>query len=123
MDFRNENTNEEIHQQLKRMMHSKLFKSSRVLSEMLRFLVTETLEGREAQLKGYTVARGALGCTGLDEKHLTMVRIYAGRLRKLLQLYYSVKHDEDQIVIKVPKGTYKATFEVMPEPGVPTLIL
>ncbi|BAV07426.1 hypothetical protein [Filimonas lacunae] len=101
----------EVYSQLDTITNSPLFKGSKVLTILLKFIVKETLEGRGMQLKGYTIAIGALGYKHkVDEHHLAMVRIYAGRLRKLLQRYYSNCHDGDEIIIKIPKGGYNPRF-------------
>lgn len=106
-----ESGKKEIYRQLDTLMASELFKSSKVLSGMLKFVVKETVEGREGQIKGYTIAVAALGCKKeVQAQDLAMVRIYAGRLRKLLDKYYSVNHEEDCVLINIPKGCYKPSF-------------
>jgi len=108
-----EKTNDDICRQLDMIMASGLFRSSRVMTGMLKFVVKEALAGREDQLKGYTIAVEALGCHSFNVKaqDLAMVRIYAGRLRKLLERYYSAERIEDEVLIDIPKGTYRPRFE------------
>lgn len=51
----------------------------------------------------------------VNEQHLNMVRIYAGRLRVQLKKYYSYNREEDEVLIRIPKGGYRAWFTGLPE--------
>lgn len=102
----------DIRYQLEAILKSDTFHSSKVLSEFLKFVVTEMLEGRDNEIKEYTVAVKGLG-RGKDfnPQSLALVRIYAGRLRKLLDLYYSKERHADRIRITIPKGSYTPIFK------------
>jgi hypothetical protein len=64
-------------------------KSKEAACSFLRFIVNETLEGRGDQLKGYTIGVSVLGKDqNFDPEQDSLVRIHAGRLRRLLHTYY-----------------------------------
>ena len=78
---------------------------------MLEFVVAETLAGREAEIKGYTVATQVFG-RGEDFDQATdpIVSIQANKLRRALERYYFTAGQEDPVRISIPKGTYVPTF-------------
>jgi TolB-like protein len=82
-----------------------------ILCCLLKYLVTETLAGREERLKGYTIGVEALGKEeGFDPDKDPLVRIHAGRLRRALKLYYLQTGKNDAIKIEIPKGQYAPDF-------------
>jgi TolB-like protein len=89
----------------------KPMQSSPLLCRFLKFVVNETLAGRENQIKEYTVAREVLGrpvefSNGQDAS----VRIHAMRLRKLLGDYYQGPGADAKVLIELPKGSYRPVF-------------
>lgn len=106
----------DIKYQLESILKSETFHSTKVLSDFLKFVVTEMLEGRNNEIKEYTVAVKGLG-RGKDfnPQSLALVRIYAGRLRKLLDTYYSKERKTDRIRITIPKGSYTPVFKHLNE--------
>ena len=94
-------------------------KSKHQLCRLLKYLVDETLAGREEHLKGYKIGvevfeKDADFNPDLDP----LVRIHAGRLRRSLKMYYLDKGKNDPILIEIPKGQYVPTFKpnaVIPE--------
>ena len=104
-------TEKEIHGELQRILSSDLFSRSTVLSNFLKFIVEETLEGRTEELKEYTIAVSALGkSTDFNPQIDAIVRIHAGRLRRSLHEYYSGIGNSNPIKIEVVKGTYVPVF-------------
>lgn len=86
--------------------------------DFLRFVVIETLEGKEHQIKGYTVATQALGRSpDFDPKSDPVVSIQASRLRKALERYSLVAGSHDPIRIEIPKGTYVPVFHIQKPAG------
>ena len=74
---------EAIRTQLERILQSAEFRASDKQRKFLRFVVDETLEGRDSQLKGYTIAVEVYGQTeGFDPRVDPIVRVEAGRLRR-----------------------------------------
>jgi TolB-like protein len=109
---------EEILEQLNRILSHPEFQATPQQRDFLRFVVTETLEGREHQIKGYTVATQVLGRKpGFDPKTDPAVSIQASRLRKALERYSLVAGGLDPIRIEIPKGTYVPVFHVQEAHG------
>src|SRR5690349_1958016 len=102
---------ETIREHLARIVSSPPFARAARMQRFLSFLVTETLAGRSAQLKEYTIAVSVFGKPADFEPGTSaLVRVDAGRLRKLL-LQYRYEHGTgDSIVIEVPKGSYVPVF-------------
>jgi len=101
----------EILQELDKILASNLFSRSSVLSSFLKFIVEETLKGNTEGLKEYTIAVNALGkSVDFNPQIDAIVRIHAGRLRRLLNEYYTTSGVADVIKIEVVKGTYVPVF-------------
>ena len=87
------------------------FVASPRLSSFLRFVVTETLDGRADRLKAFTVASMALGHNEkFDPRTNSAVRVHAGRLRRLLEHYYNGAGRLDTCEIRLPRGSYVPEF-------------
>lgn len=100
--------------QVKKICGSKEFINKKMLCSFLSFIVTESLEGRGDQLKGYTIGVRVLGRDAhFDADHDSLVRIHAGRLRRLLRLYYLSEGKADNILIEIPKGGYHPEFSFL----------
>ena len=105
---------QEIIDQLNRILLFPVFSNSMILSGFLRFIVGETLEGRANTLKEYTIGTNVLAKkVGYDPQADASVRIHAGRLRRALYEFYSGPGRSDLILISVPKGAYVPSFEVV----------
>jgi TolB-like protein/Tfp pilus assembly protein PilF len=106
-------TQQDITDQLHRILSSPPFINSNLLTSFLSFIVTESLEGRSKFLKEYTIGKQVLAkSASFDPREDASVRIHAGRLRKALSTYYENSGSGDQILISIPKGTYVPIFEV-----------
>jgi len=102
----------EILVELDNVLSSPQISGSTVLSEFLKFIVHETLDGRGDELKEYTIGVNALKRDSSFNPQIdSIVRIHAGRLRRSLKEYYYEAGVEDQIVITIPKGSYQPVFE------------
>ena len=97
--------------QVNRICDNVEFKSKALLCGFLRFVVEETLAGRGNHLKGYTIGVEVLGKDkDFDPEQDSLVRIHAGRLRRLLKLYYLEDGKDDPVRIDIPKGSYQPQF-------------
>jgi hypothetical protein len=95
------------------IVRSETFRSSGVLRRLLKFLADKYVSGDADHLKEYTVAVEALGrASTYDPRHDSAVRIQASRLRQKLAEYYRTEGQSDEIVIDLPKGHFKLTFEL-----------
>jgi TolB-like protein len=72
--------------------------------------VEETLAGRAARIKGYSVAVEVFKRPNDFTQDDPVVRIEAGRLRQVLERYYLTAGQHDPIRIDIPKGGYVPTF-------------
>jgi adenylate cyclase len=106
-------TPELVRQQLSRILNQDELKRSRVLAKFLEYVVNSKLEGREDEIKDYTIAVKALGRpTDFNPQIDSSIRIHAGRLRRILIEYYLEKGKDDVLIIIIPKGTYVPLFKV-----------
>jgi TolB-like protein len=111
---------DDILQQLERVLASDEFHSPERGRKFLRFVVTETLEGRAQFLKAFTIANEIFGRqSSFDAQNDPVVRIEAGRIRRGLERYYLVAGQSDPIVITIPKGGYVPHFDYV-EPSHPS---
>ncbi len=100
----------------------KAFRDSPQLRAFLTFIVGETLAGRSAELKGYSIATLALGRPAdFDPQTDPIVRVQAGRLRQALAEHEAETPDAG-VVIRLDRGTYAPTFALRlsgaaPEPA------
>jgi hypothetical protein len=103
---------ESIQQQIKRIVHSEQFRSSEVLRRLLTFLSEKSIAGEADNLKEYVVAIDGLGKSSTyDPQHNSAVRIQMGRLRQRLAEYYRSEGKNDPMIVDLPKGRFRLTFE------------
>src|SRR5262249_26216225 len=98
-------------EQLERILRSAALVTSPSLSRFLRYIVEETLAGRSAAIREYTLGvhvfdRGEDFNPRLDP----IVRVQARNLRARMAKYYESQGAEDPIRIELPKGTYVPLF-------------
>jgi|GEM_PF-2397972 len=102
----------EIRAELETILSSQSFIQSQSSSAFLRYIVTESLEGRADRLKGYTIAVEALGRPdSFDPANNPLVRVQAKRLRDLLDRYYLEEGRETNLRIALPVGSYAPDFQ------------
>lgn len=96
---------------LGRVLASDAFRAAPQLSAFLAFVVERAVEGRGAELKGYTIAVEALGRPAdFDPQLDPIVRVEAGRLRRTLSQYYAEEGRSDPVRITMPVGGYVPVF-------------
>jgi serine/threonine-protein kinase len=101
----------EVRAQLRRMLESRVFRSSERLSRFLEYIVECTLAGRAEQIKEYTI--GVEVCDRgreFDPRVDPIVRIDARRLRERLRDYYDAEGRGDSLRIEVEPGAYVPRF-------------
>lgn len=102
----------EIKAQFKRIVSTPTFKSSRILSSFLEFVIEKTLAGKEDEIKEYSIGISVLSRNiDFNPQLDAIVRIHAGRLRRALKEYYYDAGKNDPIVIEIPKGSYIPVFQ------------
>lgn len=102
---------DEIRAELDRILRSGAFQHSGRLSRFLRFVVERTLDGRQDQLKEFTVALEVYDKgPDFDPRLDSIVRVEASRLRAKLREYYETEGRENRFRIELPKGGYAPVF-------------
>ena len=90
---------EQIRRQLQRILDSPEFKATKSQRDFLQFVVSETLAGRDYEIKGYTVATRVFGRKAdFDPNVDPIVSIQANRLRRALERYYLVAGQIDPVL-------------------------
>ena len=101
-----------VKKQLHQILQQEELKRSPILAKFLEFVVISRLEGKEDEIKEYTIGVKALGKPMSFNPQLdAVVRIHASRLRNFLFKYYHGAGKDDLIFIDIPKGTYIPLFE------------
>jgi hypothetical protein len=99
-----------VRDELARVLASDAFVASPMLAAFLRYVVEETLAGRDDRLKAYSIAVGALGrAQTFDPNDNPLVRVQARRLRLALRRHYEGRADL-RLRIELPLGTYVPLF-------------
>lgn len=96
-----------VRRALHAVIASETFARSERLRSFLSYVVECDLSGRAAHLKGYSIGIDVFGRPpGFDAGNDPLVRVQAGKLRKLLDLYYETEGASDPLRIRVPLGSY-----------------
>jgi adenylate cyclase len=102
---------QEIRSQLARIIGSADFDTSERAIGFLRFVVEETLAGRDAAISQNTIAQCVFGRGDeFDPAIDPIVRMQAGRVRRSLEHYYLTAGHDDAVAITITKGSYVPTF-------------
>lgn len=111
---------EATHAQIQRILQSKAFRTSEIHRTLLSYLAEKSVSGTADGLKEYTVGLDVFAKPdSYDPRQESTVRMHVARLRQKLSEYYRTEGLEDPIVVDVPKGGFKLTFEpreVRPDP-------
>lgn len=111
MDPNHDLAPDNVRRALEKILASQPFTRSRRASDLLQYLVTETLAARGDRIKAYTVG---LEVFERDETFNpdvdSLVRVQAGRLRKALTRYYETEGQNDPIEIQLTTGSYVPEF-------------
>ena len=109
-----------IRQSLDGILSSALFSRSERLRAFLKYVVDKEIEGTGHQLKGYTIGIDVFDRPqAFNADSDPLVRVHAGKLRKLLTAYYASEGADDIWRIDIPKGTYVPEYrrQRMPLPA------
>jgi len=102
--------------QVGRILSDPLFQHSKRYPSILRYIVTETLEGRAEQLKERTLGMELFGREpDYDTNDDHVVRTTVGEVRRRLEQYYHKPGHENEIRIDLPLGSYVAEFKAPEE--------
>ncbi|WP_425351448.1 adenylate cyclase [Rhizobium phaseoli] len=101
---------DDIRSQLDRIIASPEFPRVGRSAAFLTYVTEEALAGRADRIKGYTIAVEVFKRSESFKQDDPVVRIEAGRLRRVLERYYLVAGQHDPIRIDIPKGGYAPSF-------------
>src|ERR1700684_3201106 len=101
--------------QVQRIIQSKAFRTSEVHRNLLNYLAEKSLSGMADSLKEYTVGLDVFAKpASFDPRQESAVRMHVGRLRQKLADYYRTEGAADPVIVDLPKGGFKMTFESRP---------
>lgn len=104
-------TDSEIRIALASVLSSSAFARSERLRAFLSYVVTKDLAGQAMQLKGYTIAIDVFRRPdAFNADSDPLVRVHAGKLRKLLNAYYEADGRDAVWQIEIPKGGYAPVY-------------
>src|SRR5512142_1926660 len=103
---------EATHAQIQRILQSKAFRTSEIHRNLLSYLADKSVSGTADGLKEYTVGLDVFAKPdSYDPRQESTVRMHVARLRQKLSEYYRTEGLEDAILVDLPKGGFKLTFE------------
>ncbi|HUI78651.1 MAG TPA: hypothetical protein VLY24_12060 [Bryobacteraceae bacterium] len=103
--------------QIERILQSKTLRLSEVQRRLLTYLAERSLAGEADDLKEYAVGIDALGKpSSYDPRQESVVRMHVARLRQKLAEYYRTEGAADPVLVDLPKGGFKITFEARQAP-------
>jgi hypothetical protein len=105
---------------LERIFTSADFDASPRSRAFLRFIVEETLAGRQGGLTQDAIASRVFHRRAdFDPTVDPIVRIQAGRLRRSLERYYLLRGASDPVRIELPRGAYVPVLRWADPPDTP----
>lgn len=121
---------ESLQIQIQRILQSKAFRTSEVQRNLLSYLAAKSMAGAADNLKEYVVGLDVFGKpASYDPRQESTVRMHVARLRQKLAEYYRLEGADDPVVVDLPKGGFKLTFEPRavappaPEPVLPEPVI
>src|SRR5499427_8378925 len=110
--------------QVQRVVASKTFKTSEVHRNLLTYLAEKSLSGEAQNLKEYTVGLDVFAKPSTyDPRQESVVRMHMARLRQKLGEYYRTEGADDPVIVDIPKGAFKVTFDAKPAAPEPVIEL
>jgi hypothetical protein len=104
--------------QMERILSSSHFRNSRRYTDLLRFVVQQTLDGHADILKERTLGIEVFDrYPGFDTSGDSIVRVAAAEVRKRIALYYQEEGHEHELRVDLPSGSYVARFRPPSEPS------
>ena len=112
---------EAIWTQVERILQNKNLRLSEVQRRLFSYLADKSLSGEADELKEYTLGLDAFGKPpSYDPRQESVVRMHVARLRQKLADYYRIAGVNDPILVDLPKGGFKVTFQPRsPDPQIP----
>lgn len=106
--------------QVQRIIQSKAFRTSEVHRNLLQYLADKSLAGQSDSLKEYTVGLDVFSKpASYDPRQESVVRMHVARLRQKIAEYYRTEGVNDAVIVELPKGGFRVTFEQRELPAEP----
>src|SRR5215471_2349400 len=106
---------EALQSQVQRILQSKAFRTSEVQRNLLAYLAEKSMSGGADALKEYAIGLDVFAKpASYDPRQESTVRMHVARLRQKLAEYYRSEGAGDSIIVDLPKGGFKVTFEQRP---------
>src|SRR5215831_2568361 len=106
---------ETLQSQVQRILQSKAFRTSEVQRNLLAYLAEKSMSGGADALKEYAIGLDVFAKpASYDPRQESTVRMHVARLRQKLAEYYRLEGLDDPIIVDLPKGGFKVTFEPRP---------
>jgi class 3 adenylate cyclase len=113
-----------IRSHVTRVLDTPAFRRAPRMQRFLTFLVDELLAGRAEQLKEYTIAIGVFDKpVDFDPGTSAVIRVEAGRLRRMLDHYRSTAGADEDLELDIPKGSYVPEIRLRAQAPAPQLEL
>ncbi|MBX2842443.1 MAG: hypothetical protein KTR26_11780 [Flammeovirgaceae bacterium] len=98
-----------------RIIESPDFGRSKTYQNLLKYLVKGTMINDIP--KETTIATEIFGKNSFNPAESTMVRVYLFNLRKKLNTYFENSGKKEEVILEIPKGSYKVAFTKRAEKG------
>jgi hypothetical protein len=103
-----------IQEQLERLLSSPYFSHSRRFPSFMRYVIEQTVAGREDALKERTLGVEIFGRRAdYDTASDPIVRVTAAEIRKRIAQYYQEPGHENELRISLPSGSYIPQFSTL----------
>ncbi len=97
---------------LQRVLNSEEFRRAERASAFLSYVVEKDLAGLTEHINGTTIAQDVFDRdTDFDPNTDPIVRVQAGRVRKMLEAYYAGEGEDAPVTIHIPVGGYVPAYE------------
>lgn len=118
------NSTELVRAQVNRILASPGFVHNDRLSDFLRYLIEQHLEGNAGDLKEALLGVVVFGREpGFDARQDSIVRTEAAKLRNRLAQYYAAEGAADPLIVEIPKGGYSPLVRRPELPPPPTQVM
>src|SRR5581483_9688043 len=102
---------EMVRAHLRELLTSPIFAGAERLRRLLEYVVQSRLEGREAEVKEYTLGLEVFDRRpDYDTRTDSTVRVHVGKLRDRLRQYYLTEGSASPVCIELPRGSYVPDF-------------
>ncbi len=116
MDMTGRPDTELVRRCLDAVLASETFSRSERLRSFLAYVVDQELKGKGQQIKGYSIGVDVFSRPpDFDAANDPLVRVQAGKLRKLLDRYYQDEGRSAPLHIRIPLGSYVPEYIRRPE--------